>query len=298
MNDKQLESFICIAECKSFGKAEKELFCSKQALTQRINSLEDELGFKLFQRDGKGVELTDIGLDFLSGAKKILAFQKMVVEQCKIKYDTPNKIRLAKSDYRTLLQEITLKYIRKYQSTQVDLVIGFNGYDECAMVLEDIIDIGETPYKPLCNNSELQYIKLIDSPYVCLMRKDHPLSYYKKLSWNQLKNAKTVFNPVQYSEERMTRISEELPQSLAISGLSHKMDRLYELMQEDMIFITPSYHVKKLPDLVCVPLSENWSREYGLVAKKEHSEAIEQYISLAKEIYELQSFTISSLSTK
>lgn len=290
MNDKQLESFICIAECGSFNKAEKLLFCSKQALVQRINTLENELDFKLFERNVQGVILTDIGMEFLQGAKKILAFQKMIVDDCRSKFEQPLRIRLAKSNYRMLLQEVTFEYLRKHQDIQVELVVGFSSIDECSMVLDNMIDIGETPYKPLCNNTDLQYVKLLDISYVCLMDKNHPLANRKKLSWKELKKYNVVFNPVQYSKEYLSIIREHLPAATEMSGLSHRLKKLYEMMEENRIFITPSYHVRKLSELVCVPLDIDWTREYGLVVRKEHSFAVEQYINLAKEMFELKKY--------
>ena len=50
MNDNQLRSFLTVAECGSFSKAEEGSFLSKQALIKQIDALEDELGFRLLSR--------------------------------------------------------------------------------------------------------------------------------------------------------------------------------------------------------------------------------------------------------
>lgn len=286
MNDKQLESFICIAECGSFNKAEKLLFCSKQALSQRMNALEDELGWKLFERNIQGVILTAMGQEFLSGAKKILAYQKKVLEECRSKFENPPVIRLSKTSNRIILEEIAAEFLRRYKEVKIEPVVGFGSIDECSLVLENMIDIGETPYNEKCNASELEYIKLIDSSYVCLMRKDHPLGSKNKLSWAQLQKNKTVYNPVQYSKENLAIIRERLPWAIEKSGLSHQLKQLLHLMEEGYIFITPSFYVRKIPTMICVPLETGWTREYGLVVRRQHSMLIEQYINLAREIYD------------
>ena len=61
MNDRQLSSFIKIAETGSFSKAAQESFISVPAIVQQIDRLEETLGFALFSRSNQGVELTDNG---------------------------------------------------------------------------------------------------------------------------------------------------------------------------------------------------------------------------------------------
>lgn len=53
--------FLKTAEYGSFSKAAKELYISPQALTKQIDVLEEELGQTLFERNSKGVSLTNFG---------------------------------------------------------------------------------------------------------------------------------------------------------------------------------------------------------------------------------------------
>ena len=50
MFDDYLKTFICAAECGSFTKASELLFLSPNAVKKRINSIEESLGFPLFDR--------------------------------------------------------------------------------------------------------------------------------------------------------------------------------------------------------------------------------------------------------
>ena len=43
MNDRTLKSFLTVADCGSFSKAEEESYLSKQALIRQIDTLEAEL---------------------------------------------------------------------------------------------------------------------------------------------------------------------------------------------------------------------------------------------------------------
>lgn len=71
MQTEVLREFIEIAKHSSFRKAANELHVSPPALSNHIASLEQELGFKLFDREG-GVRLTEAGAYFYAQAKQVL----------------------------------------------------------------------------------------------------------------------------------------------------------------------------------------------------------------------------------
>lgn len=81
MTIKHLQSFLLIADKKSFSKAAKTLFLTPSALTQQINALEHEIGFKLFIRHNKGVVLTDAGSSFYQDTKTIVEMYQAAVEK-------------------------------------------------------------------------------------------------------------------------------------------------------------------------------------------------------------------------
>ena len=68
MNDRQLLSFIKIAETGSFSKAARDSFISVPAIVQQIDRLEETLGFRLFSRNNQGAELTPDGKIFYEAA--------------------------------------------------------------------------------------------------------------------------------------------------------------------------------------------------------------------------------------
>jgi LysR family transcriptional regulator, nitrogen assimilation regulatory protein len=69
---KQLEYFRHVAELGSFTRAATFLSVVQPALSRRIRQLEVELGQNLFERNGRGVVLTDAGSRLLEHARGIL----------------------------------------------------------------------------------------------------------------------------------------------------------------------------------------------------------------------------------
>ena len=68
----QLEAFIQVAHHRSFSRAAEALFLTQPSVTARIQSLEREIGERLFERTGRSVTLTDAGHAFMPHAQRAL----------------------------------------------------------------------------------------------------------------------------------------------------------------------------------------------------------------------------------
>lgn len=62
-----------VAKERSFTRAAQRLNVAQSAVSDQIAKLEGELGFALFERSGRGIELTDLGQTFIAEADRILA---------------------------------------------------------------------------------------------------------------------------------------------------------------------------------------------------------------------------------
>ena len=69
---RQIRYFVAVAEHGSVSATAHAISISQSAITEKIQELEADLGFKLFERHSRGVELTLKGHQFLRHARKIL----------------------------------------------------------------------------------------------------------------------------------------------------------------------------------------------------------------------------------
>ncbi len=73
MDITHLRYVVTLAHLRSFSRAAEALFVSQSSLSQQIAKLEKEIGFPLFQRTTKHVDLTPEGIRFLEQSRKVLA---------------------------------------------------------------------------------------------------------------------------------------------------------------------------------------------------------------------------------
>ena len=72
MELRHLRYFVAIGEEQHYGRAARRLRVAQPALSRQIQDLEEELGFKLFERLPRGVKLSPAGKLFLEDARRIL----------------------------------------------------------------------------------------------------------------------------------------------------------------------------------------------------------------------------------
>lgn len=72
MNFKQMEHLLALAATGSFSQAANQCCLTQPALSRSVQTLEEELGGRLFDRLGKRVEPTPLGQEVLRRARRIL----------------------------------------------------------------------------------------------------------------------------------------------------------------------------------------------------------------------------------
>ena len=103
MTLQDISCFLKLAETLNYTKTAEELFISQPAVTRHINSLEDELGIKLFDRSVKrSIILTEEGKIYLKGLKKCV----------NIYTDTLNAI-----SFKALQNPLIINYLRGVNAT-------------------------------------------------------------------------------------------------------------------------------------------------------------------------------------
>ena len=71
MNTKQIECILELAQTHNFNRAAENLCISQPTLTYQIKEVEKEVRFQIFERSGKGAELTPAGSQFCTTLRRL-----------------------------------------------------------------------------------------------------------------------------------------------------------------------------------------------------------------------------------
>ncbi len=81
MNTKQIDYCIELARTLNFSRAADNMYVSQPTFSYQIRLLEEEVGFSIFERSGKGAALTPAGAQFVSFLTGMREDLKRAVEQ-------------------------------------------------------------------------------------------------------------------------------------------------------------------------------------------------------------------------
>lgn len=122
MNTKQISYILELAQVKNFNRAAENLFISQPTLTYQIKTVEEEIGFPLFDRSGKGATLTPAGIQFCTTLRNIRDELQLAIEQGQnfnARYQTDIKIGLPMRSSLYFLPEAIASFEKSNASVSV-----------------------------------------------------------------------------------------------------------------------------------------------------------------------------------
>ncbi len=192
MELRHLRYFIAVAEELNFSKAAQRLFTAQPSLSQQIKDLEGKLGFNLFHRTKRKVELTHEGHLFLPSAQAILNQVEHMV----------SKTRLAAKEERNLLR---IGFVPVAESKVFPYILPTLRFDNpdlkiflqsmCAHQQKTALEEGEIDIALVRENIESPSIEsklILREKMVLLMPHSHPLSKVEKLTAKALEGISLI----------------------------------------------------------------------------------------------------------
>ncbi|TAE55938.1 MAG: LysR family transcriptional regulator [Bacteroidetes bacterium] len=173
MTLQQLEYIITLDEHRHFVKAAEHCFVSQPNLTMQIQKLEDELGVRIFDRDKKPIQPTEIGQEIILRARQILREARQLKEFVKYEKDTIEgelKIGIIPTLAPYLLPQFLPVFMKNYP--QVHLKIQELQTAQIVSHIENgIIDLGllSTPLR----ESAIRELPVFYEPFLLYLPENH-----------------------------------------------------------------------------------------------------------------------------
>ncbi len=189
---RQLETFIKVAELKSFSKAAQESFITQPTVSEHIRQLESELNTKLFLRTKREALLTPAGRAFLKHAKKILALRRQVLlEMGQFSTTVEGEITLGASSIpgEYILPQMIGSFHKNYPKVKAELLIS-DSKEAIEWVLERKCEIGFVGFHP--NHKLLEVSPFSSDTIAPVIRRSHPLATQSVLTVRDLQTIPLV----------------------------------------------------------------------------------------------------------
>ena len=81
MTTKQIQYILELAQTGNFNRAAENLYISQPTMTYQIRAAEEEIGFPIFNRSGRGASLTPAGAQFIISLRNIYTELTNAIEQ-------------------------------------------------------------------------------------------------------------------------------------------------------------------------------------------------------------------------
>ena len=203
MNTVQLECFVTVAEHLNFSKASRVLKITQPAVSHQIQTLEEELDVKLFNRTSKSVTLTQEGISFFADAQLILktalsAKERLGRHEHLIPFDLGCHNYTEMNLLPPILKELSEEFPLLRPSIRLVPFPSILGMVENTQLLAALgIKYGQ-------KTSSLWYKELASAPIACVCSPNHPLAQYKALTKGQLQGNFIACSPRQLPDSVFT----------------------------------------------------------------------------------------------
>lgn len=294
MYNPQLETFIAVADAGSFNKVSEILFVSPNAIMKQINSLEDNLGFRLFYRTHRGLQLTPSGESFYHDAKYIIQYSKEAISRAEHKLDNQQILRIGVS-FTTPVEYLISLWDKIHQicpHLKFELVSFENTPDNAREIMKNFgqnIDMVAGIYSPnLLQERNCIATYLYDSPICCAVPRNHVLANKDKLKIEDL-YGETVFILQHYYLEHFDRIRADFLQNHSLIRIEDipffNINVFNQCVNENKIMLAIPEWKNIHPMLEIKPVEWDYSIPFGIMYSPHPSHEVKLFIDTVQQLY-------------
>lgn len=287
MDIRKLKTFIRVVEAGNFSRAEEATYTSRQALKKQVDALEENLEFKLFLRDSKGVSLTPAGREFYNGVLNVLSDWEDLVNHCRGIASNASLIRIANPAHpHLILEPVFLEFSKKHPEIRQEFVF-LDKEEMVDAVLGGVVDIAEMVPPRKMDLEKLGYRKLTDMHYRCLMAASNPLAAREELLPEDLSGCYVGVRG--HGNMDLTRLLRERCENLTlVETMGSETQNMFRFCYNNGIYISRAPFFDQLQSLIAVPLRTGIVSECGIIYSKEHSYILDRFLGVVDEVFPLE----------
>ncbi|WP_428946076.1 LysR family transcriptional regulator [Pantoea sp. FN060301] len=281
---RHLRYFIAVAEELHFGRAAQRLNISQPPLSQQIQTLEQQIGARLFARTNRSVQLTVAGQVFLVDARQILHSVTLAADKAsRLHRGDEGELRIgftSSAPFISVVSDALFTFRQRHPSVHIQMQ-EINTRQQLEPLNEGRLDLGVMRNTAL--PATLQHQLILREPLFAVVHRAHQLAGKASLSVSDLASEPFVFfdpsvGTALYSEtlallERyqiVPDIAQEVGEAMTILGLV--------ATGLGVSILPDSFRRVRLEDLCWIPLREKdaWSEVWLVWSARREMRAVMQ----------------------
>ncbi|MCH3915525.1 MAG: LysR family transcriptional regulator [Acidaminococcaceae bacterium] len=249
MNILDIESFLAIASCGTISKAAEKLFITQPALSLKIESLEKELGCKLFirKRGIRSVELTAEGKQFIQLADRYKSLRDEMHHLSHTSSELPLRLSAINSINTVIIPNVILDFLNQFPHARLEEedLASMASYDAIEAKLIDLAFIVDTRYsiKSLCEPLFSEKMK-----FVCNVNNNFP----RHLTVKSLDQDKEIYSPwfLEFEQWHDLWFNRNARPRVQVQTMNHLSFFLQQPGSWSIVPATVEYSLRKYPYIV------------------------------------------------
>lgn len=241
MTIQQLFYVISITEAGSMNRAAEVLFISQPTLTKSIKELENEIGFSIFARSGKGMSLTPEGREFLIYARQVSQQYEILKDRFGNNSDRKTRFGVSTQHYSFAIKAFT-EFIRDFDIKKYEFAIRETTtrevIDDVGSMKSDIgilfiSDYNRKVLEKKLRDNDLEFTPLIDCRASVYIGSDHPLADREVITMEDLEPYPCLAfeqgdgDPIYYAEEILAQ--KDYPRKIKVTDRGSGLTIMNEL---------------------------------------------------------------------
>lgn len=189
---RQFEAFCAVADCRGFGTAGQHMGLSSSAVSQLVAELEGTLGFRLFDRHTRRVELSSAGREFLATAQTVVRHVQAADSAASdIRHRASGIVRVAAP--QVLAGSVLPRAMAHFKTQRPKVVIRLRDTPVDALVdrvVSGDVDLAVGPDRS--GAEHVQATPAFESPWVLWCAPTHPVARKRVVRWADLQSVALV----------------------------------------------------------------------------------------------------------
>lgn len=273
----QLKHFLELAATGSFSKSADKLFITQPALSRSIQSLEEELGQRLFDRVGRKNELTAFGQSILGQARDVLdAANNLRQSGQQVLSGQLGHVRLGlgSGPGAIWMTSLLMCMANEYPNARLDIARGATPL-LVQQLRERALDALILDIRSLSPAADLRVEPLCEMPGAFMCRREHPLAQRKSVTLDQVRAYPVASTPLSDEVARVLieRYGAQAHPDQLVTLRCEELSSLFDVARASDAVVLAVRAIA--PDLVALHMvpALNATARFGWVTLKSRSES-------------------------